>query len=103
LGSHEFPAIDAIHNGCTFAQRGALNIRLTKKLAQALNGLDLSKMRVGEVIDLQDPLARMLIAERWAEEIVAVDVTSTSNDRDWRAKRKAGRRNPRSNVAHPKR
>jgi uncharacterized protein YkvS len=103
LGSHEFPAIDAIHNGCTFAQRGALNIRLTKKLAQALNGLDLSKMRVGEVIDLQDPLARMLIAERWAEEIVTVDVTSTSNDRDWRGKRKAGRRNPRSNVAHPKR
>jgi uncharacterized protein YkvS len=80
-----------------------LNIRLTKKLAQALNGLDLSTMRVGEVVDLQDPLARMLIAEHWAEEIVAVDLTSTSNDRDWRVKRKARRRNPRANAADPNR
>ena len=80
-----------------------LNIRLSKKLAQALNGLDLSTMRVGEVVDLQDPLARMLIAERWAEEIVGVDLTSTSNDRDWRVKREARRRNPRSNAADPNR
>ncbi len=81
---------------------GALNIRLTRKLAQALNGFVRRRMRVGDVVDLQDPLARMLIAERWAEEIVPV-LTSTSTDRDWRVPRKAGRRTPRFNSEHPNR
>ena len=44
-----------------------LRIRLTKKLAAALNGIDISAVRVGDVIDLPDWAARMIVAEGWAE------------------------------------
>jgi hypothetical protein len=36
-------------------------------LAGALNGLDLRPFTVGEVLDLEDSFARMLISEGWAE------------------------------------
>jgi hypothetical protein len=42
-------------------------IRLTKKLAAALNGIDISALQVGDVIELSDSAARMMIAEGWAE------------------------------------
>jgi hypothetical protein len=47
-----------------------LRIRLTRKLAECLNGVDISAFRVGEVIELPDQAARMLIAEGWAEKVV---------------------------------
>ena len=46
-----------------------VRIRLTKKLAASLNGVDLSSLRVGDEIDLSDAEARMMIAERWAEPV----------------------------------
>jgi hypothetical protein len=49
--------------GATRRQR----VRLTRKLAPALNGLDLSSLTVGEVVELSERDARMLIAEGWAE------------------------------------
>ena len=44
-------------------------VRLTKKLAQVVNGLDLSQCGEGDVIDVPTPDARMLLAEGWAEEL----------------------------------
>jgi hypothetical protein len=42
-------------------------VRLTRKLTDALDGVDVSKVCVGEVLDLSDADAALLIAERWAE------------------------------------
>jgi flagellar biosynthesis component FlhA len=44
-----------------------LRIRLIRKLAERLNGVDLSKVRVGDSLDLSSRDARILIAEGWAE------------------------------------
>jgi hypothetical protein len=43
-----------------------VRIRLTKKLATSLNGVDLSPYNVGDIVELPEVAARMLIAERWA-------------------------------------
>ena len=42
-------------------------IRLIRKLAAVLNGIDVSALRVGDTIELPDATAQMMIAERWAE------------------------------------
>ena len=42
-------------------------IRLTRKFALALDGVDLSKIAVGDEIDLPEHAANILIAEEWAE------------------------------------
>ena len=42
-------------------------IRLTLKLAGFLNGVDVSSLNVGDVIELPDSAADMLVAEQWAE------------------------------------
>jgi hypothetical protein len=44
-------------------------IRLTKKLAALLNGVDVSTLRVGDILELPDSAADMMIAERWAEPV----------------------------------
>jgi hypothetical protein len=44
-----------------------MKVRLTKKLAEMLDGVDLSTHRVGEVFDLPTSEARLMIAEQWAE------------------------------------
>jgi hypothetical protein len=43
-----------------------LRVRLIKKLARFLNGVDLDKLRVGECVELPRQVARMLLAEGWA-------------------------------------
>ena len=58
-----------------------MRIRLTKKLAGSLNGIDLRAVHVGDVFELADGFGRMLVAERWAEEIVpAIHTRSTAHD-----------------------
>ena len=47
----------------------ALRIRLTRKFAVCLNGLDLSRVEVGDVLVLSLEDASMLIREGWAERI----------------------------------
>ena len=42
-------------------------IRLVKKLAPVLNGIDLAKLQVGQCFDLPDEMALMLLREGWAE------------------------------------
>lgn len=44
-----------------------VRIRLIRKLAEALNGVDLSKVRVGDCFDLPATHASVLMAEGWAE------------------------------------
>jgi hypothetical protein len=46
-----------------------IRIRLTKKLAAILNGVDLSLLRVGDVVEMSEPAGAMLIAEAWAERV----------------------------------
>lgn len=52
-----------------FALTGRIlrSVRLTRKLADSLNGFDLSRIGVGDTVELPDQTANMLIAERWAE------------------------------------
>ena len=41
-------------------------VRLTRKLAECIDGIDLSTRRVGQMIELPHPQAALLIAEGWA-------------------------------------
>lgn len=42
------------------------SVRLTRKYAEAIDGVDLSRNQVGDLLDLSVRDARMLIAEGWA-------------------------------------
>lgn len=44
-----------------------MRVRLTKKLADMVDGIDLSGCSVSDVLDLGAREARMLVAEGWAE------------------------------------
>lgn len=44
-----------------------MKVRLTRKFADLINGIDLSKARAGETLDLSAHDANMLMAEGWAE------------------------------------
>ena len=46
--------------------RDGMKVRLTKKLAEQLDGIDLSDRRAGETFDLPIQEARLLMAEAWA-------------------------------------
>jgi hypothetical protein len=43
-----------------------VRIRLTRKLAARLNGVDVSKFKVGDLLELPDVQALMLVKEGWA-------------------------------------
>ena len=43
-----------------------MRIRLTRKLSQLLNGVDISRQSVGDVIELPRHDAELLLAEGWA-------------------------------------
>jgi hypothetical protein len=43
-----------------------MRVRLTRKLAERIDGVDLSGRRVGDVLDLDPADARLLVAETWA-------------------------------------
>ena len=44
-----------------------LRVRLVRKFAERLNGVDLSRVRVGDCLELPAKDARLLVAEGWAE------------------------------------
>jgi len=46
-----------------------VQVRLTKKLAEAIDGIDLSARRVGDVVDLPKHDAEILLAEGWASPV----------------------------------
>jgi hypothetical protein len=43
-----------------------VRVRLTKKLANQIDGVDVSPHQVGDVLDLPPEQARLLLAEEWA-------------------------------------
>ena len=43
-----------------------MKVRLTQKLSELINGVDLSKAHKGDTLDLTEKEARTLIAEGWA-------------------------------------
>jgi hypothetical protein len=47
-----------------------IRVRLTKKLAAILNGVDVSSLRVGDILELPDSAAQMMITEQWAEPVI---------------------------------
>ena len=46
--------------------RDGMKVRLTKKFADEIDGIDLSGRRVGDTLDVPPPEARLLMAEEWA-------------------------------------
>jgi hypothetical protein len=46
---------------------GDVSVRLTRKLAEMVDGVDLRDHKVGDVFTLSLEEARLLIAEQWAE------------------------------------
>ena len=44
-----------------------MKVRLTRKFADLINGIDLSRAHTGETLDLSDREAGILMAEGWAE------------------------------------
>ena len=47
-----------------------MRIRLARKLANYLDGIDVSHYRVGDLLDVPKREAELLIAERWAAAVV---------------------------------
>jgi hypothetical protein len=43
-----------------------MRVRLTRKLAETIDGIDLTRSRVGDLIDLSQHDAEVLVAEGWA-------------------------------------
>jgi hypothetical protein len=51
------------------AAKALMKVRLTKKLAETIDGIDVSECVEGDVIELPAPSAELLIAEAWAERV----------------------------------
>src|SRR5688500_5116816 len=56
---------DADSGTSVAASNCAMRVRLTRKLADEIDGIDLAPHQVGDVIDLSARNGRLLIAERW--------------------------------------
>lgn len=57
-------------------------IRLTRKLANSINGVDLSTRRVGDIFDLRSDAASIVISEGWAELWVEPSLAQPVNPRN---------------------
>ena len=52
-------------------------VRLKKKLANVMDGVDVSQVRAGDILNLPHAQGEMLIAEEWAEACDAPDPGSS--------------------------
>jgi hypothetical protein len=66
-----------------------MRVRLIRKLADKLNGVDVSKRRVGDVIDRPRRDAELLVAEGWARPqlITGMRMSRTKTLNDQRRRR----------------
>jgi hypothetical protein len=48
-----------------------MRVRLTRRFAECVDGIDLSRSRVGDLLDLSPHDAEMLIAEGWAARVAS--------------------------------
>jgi len=62
-------------------------VRLVRKLADSLDGIDVSGQREGDVLDLPAGRAALLIAEHWAVPVQERRKASTINERSLAADR----------------
>jgi hypothetical protein len=46
-----------------------MRIRLTRKLALTMNGIDVSRLQVGDIIELRPDQAEMMVVCGWAERV----------------------------------
>jgi hypothetical protein len=65
----------------TFAGAARLKLRLTRKFAECIDGVDLSQVRPGDIIDVPAREAAMLLAERWAVRARTVEPREKAADR----------------------
>jgi hypothetical protein len=68
-----------------------MKVRLTQKLSELINGIDLSKAHTGDTLDLTDKDARTLIAEGWAVFETRTEGVDRAHDKP-RRKRAPGRK-----------
>ena len=68
VGHSENAASQAVQRGDQ--RRWRVQVRLTLKLANRLDGVDVSRCLVGDVLDVSDTEAAALIAEGWAQPVV---------------------------------
>ena len=55
----------------SLGQEPLARIRIIRKFANAINGIDLSRVNAGDVVDVPEWNAHMLVAEGWAEPVEA--------------------------------
>jgi len=81
--------------GCDWDSRAAevytVHVRLTRKLADCLDGIDVSCYRPGDVLDLPDADAELLIAEGWADRRREIRSSSVADPRALAADRSVQR------------
>jgi hypothetical protein len=58
--------VDGVAGNRSKGFAGQMQVRLVRKLADRVNGVDLTRFAIGDTIDLPERDARMLIAEGWA-------------------------------------
>lgn len=58
-----------------------MKVRLTRKHAERIDGIDLSSHEVGDVLDLPPDEARLIVAEDWAHSDRRVLTTATEHHR----------------------
>jgi hypothetical protein len=69
-----------------------MRIRLTRKLSQRLNGVDISGRSVGDVIELPRHEAELLLAEGWALPATANDFEAKPSSEGGDAKHRTDKR-----------
>ena len=62
-------------------------VKLTRKLANSLDGIDVSQVSPGEVMEVTDAEGALLIAEEWAEAVPDEDAQRTQLERPGRRAR----------------
>jgi hypothetical protein len=58
-----------------------MRVKLIRKFANAINGIDLTNVRVGDVVDMKPHHAALLVAEGWAEELAPEQTQSRPADK----------------------
>jgi hypothetical protein len=58
-----------------------VKVILTRKLAEVLNGIDLTAYREGDVMEMRDEDARLLIAEGWVVPLMTESPTADDRPR----------------------
>jgi hypothetical protein len=73
-----------------------MRVRLTRKLAERVDGVDLSAHSVGDVMDVSPNEAWLLIAEQWAVPDESHAAAESAADEGMRGRRDGRRKRPRN-------